>query len=89
MQPSLDIRRHNDGSIDFDFYRRCEARRRRLAKRMVVKHCLTAIGQAAKASISAMARPVKLLSGQRGGDLRPTLPDQSYSAAVRACASGS
>ena len=28
MQPSLDVRRHNDGSIDFDFYRRCAARRR-------------------------------------------------------------
>ena len=88
MQPSLDVRRHNDGSIDFDFYRRCAARRRRLAKRMVVKHCLTAIGRAAKASISAMARPVTLLSGRRA-DLRPTLPDQPYSAAVRAAASGS
>jgi hypothetical protein len=72
MQPSLDTRRHNDGSIDFDFYRRRAARRRRLAKRLVVKHCLTAIGRAAKASVSAMARLTTLLSAQRG-DLRPIL----------------
>ncbi len=56
VQPSLDIRRHNDGSIDFDFYRRRAWRRRRLARRIIVKRCLTAIGQAAKLSLSAMAR---------------------------------
>ena len=37
MQPTLDIRRHGDGSIDFDFYRRRATRRRRLARRIIIR----------------------------------------------------
>jgi hypothetical protein len=37
MQPTLDIRRHGDGSIDFDFYRRRAVRRRRLARRIMIR----------------------------------------------------
>jgi quercetin dioxygenase-like cupin family protein len=72
MQPSLDIRRHNDNSIDFDFYRRRALRRRRLAKRTIFKHYRTTIGKAAKASVSVIASPLAILS-LREGDLRPIL----------------
>lgn len=55
MQPTLDIRRHGDGSIDFDFYRRRAVRRRRLARRMIVQRHLAACGRLARASGSALA----------------------------------
>ena len=37
MQPTLDVRRHADGTLDFDFYRRRAARRRRLTRRLLFK----------------------------------------------------
>jgi hypothetical protein len=55
MQPTLEIRRHGDGSIDYDFYRRRAKRRRRVTKRMIVKHSLAAGGRLASASVSAVA----------------------------------
>lgn len=51
MQPDLDVRRHADGSIDFDFYRRRAMRRWRLARRMFVKHGLAAANRMARASV--------------------------------------
>jgi hypothetical protein len=51
MQPTLDVRRHADGSIDFDFYRRRAMRRRRLARRTFVKHGLAAARRMARASV--------------------------------------
>ena len=65
MQPTLDIRRHGDGSIDYDFYRRRAKRRRRVTKRMIVKHCLAAGGRLASASVSAIASPMINPSRQR------------------------
>jgi hypothetical protein len=40
MQPNLDIHRHSDGSMDFDFYRRRASRLRRLYKRLIFKQWL-------------------------------------------------
>ena len=54
MIQCLDIRRHPDGSIDIDFYRRRASRHRQLARRLVFRHCLFAIGQAARGVISAI-----------------------------------
>jgi hypothetical protein len=51
MQPTLDVRRHADGSIDLDFYRRRAMRRRRLARRTFVKHGLAAARRMARASV--------------------------------------
>ncbi len=56
MIQSLDIRRHPDGSIDFDFYRRRATRRRRLARRAVFRHYLLVIGQAVRDTVSAIRR---------------------------------
>jgi hypothetical protein len=56
MQPTLDIRRHADGSLDFDFYRRRAKRRRRLVKRMLVARFLAMGAGLAAAGASAMAR---------------------------------
>jgi quercetin dioxygenase-like cupin family protein len=78
MQPSLDIQRHNDGSIDFDFYHRRASRRRRLARRMIFKHYRSAIGKAAKASV-----PVLSLGD---GDLRPVLRASVITAVLLAVA---
>ena len=72
MQPNLEVRRHNDGSIEFDFYRRRAWRRRRLARRMIFKRCQTAIGQAARASLAAVVSPIARLSLRRR-ELRPVL----------------
>jgi quercetin dioxygenase-like cupin family protein len=55
MQPSLDNQRHNDGSIDFDYYRRRASRRRRLARGMIFEHYRSAIGKAAKASVPVLS----------------------------------
>jgi hypothetical protein len=43
MQPNLDIRRHSDGSIDFDFYRRRASRLRRLYKLLIFKQWLAQV----------------------------------------------
>ena len=58
MIQSQDIRRHPDGSIDFDFYRRRATRSRRLVRRLVFRHFLFAIGQAARAVISPIENSV-------------------------------
>jgi hypothetical protein len=81
MQPSLNVRRHNDGSIDFDFYRRSAARRRRRAKRMIIKRNLTAIGRAGQAGISAIAAPLALL-WLRPGDLHLVLRTSAIAVAI-------
>ena len=65
MQPSLDVRRHNDGTIDFDFYRRRAARRRRLVRRLMLRHHLAAGWQTLRASIAAVARAMTAFSPGR------------------------
>ena len=57
MQPTLDVRRHGDGSIDFDFYRRRAMRLRRLVVRMLVKRCLAAASRIVSAPVAPGARP--------------------------------
>jgi hypothetical protein len=71
MNKSLDVRRHPDGSIDFDFYRRRATRRRRLVLRLVLKSRLAAIGRVAKASMLAVnrAKKVRLPRWQADGGL--------------------
>jgi hypothetical protein len=54
VQPQLDVRRHNDGSIDFDFYRRRAVRRRNVARRLIVRHCLISVGKVLTVGISAV-----------------------------------
>ncbi|HEY6992834.1 MAG TPA: hypothetical protein VH397_03920 [Xanthobacteraceae bacterium] len=65
MQPTLEIRRHGDGSIDYDFYRRRAERRRRIASRMIVKRYLAVAGRLAGASGSAIASGMIAPSSQR------------------------
>jgi len=67
MQPTLDIRRHNNGSIDFDFYRRRATRRRRLVRRLVFKHLLSMGGQMINAGVSAIANLKMILSRRPAG----------------------
>jgi hypothetical protein len=66
MQPALDIRRHGDGSIDFDFYRRRAMRQRRLARRLIVKHYLAVGGRIVSASMFIVANPMIIPSWRRG-----------------------
>jgi hypothetical protein len=56
MQPTLDIHRHSDGSIDFDFYRRRATRERRRTKQMLINHYLTAVRLTVKSSVLATAK---------------------------------
>ena len=59
MQPQQDIRRHPDGSIEFDFYRRAAARRRRRVKRVLARrlmHRTVAIAHAGAAALFAVLR---------------------------------
>jgi hypothetical protein len=95
MQPTLDIRRDSDGSIDFDFYRRRAKRRRRLARRMLLGRCLAAGGGLIGASGSAMARLVIVPSwrnagpsvlARAGGRIPPAAIDAAAPSLV--CASG-
>jgi hypothetical protein len=67
MIRSLDCRRHFDGSIDFDFYRRRAARRRRLVLRLAFKNGLAAIDKVAKVAMSAVNQqdPSTELEGRR------------------------
>jgi len=51
-----DVRRHPDGSIDFDFYRRRASRRRQHARRLVFEHCLRTIGRAGEAALAAIRK---------------------------------
>jgi hypothetical protein len=64
MQPTLDIRRHGDGSIDFDFYRRRAMRRRRAARGKFVRHCLAAAGR-------LIAGALRAGLGRSGSTMRP------------------
>jgi hypothetical protein len=80
----LDIHRHPDGSIDFDFYRRRAGRRRRLALRLVLRHRLIAVGQAARAIISAIEKSIaQLLQAPR----EPSLTKHRSAAEVVRCPS--
>jgi hypothetical protein len=58
MARPLDIRRHPDGSIDFDFYRRRATRQRQFARRAVLRYCLILVGRALRGTILAFERPV-------------------------------
>jgi hypothetical protein len=65
MRPSLDVRRHHDGTIDFDFYRRRAVRRRRLARRLMLRHYGAAARKILRASIAAVARATAVFSPGR------------------------
>jgi hypothetical protein len=56
MQLSTDIRRHADGSIDFDFYRRQAARTRREAKIDFTRRWGFAIRRLAHSAIACVRR---------------------------------
>ena len=57
MQPTLDVRRHPDGSIDFDLYRRRAARRRLLAKRIAFRRCRMLFVGAVRDAVAAIRKP--------------------------------
>ena len=65
MQPTLDIRRHGDGSIDYDFYRRRAKRQRGIARRMILDRCLAEGGRLVGAGASAAASLMTNASWQR------------------------
>ena len=56
MQPNLDVRRHADGSIDFDFYRRRASRRRRLSQRVLILLWVTYLNAMANELASLASR---------------------------------
>jgi hypothetical protein len=56
MQPVLDMRRHADGSIDFDFYRRRAARQRRLSQRVLMLLWVTYLSNMANAFLAFATR---------------------------------
>jgi hypothetical protein len=62
MQPNLDVRRHSDGSIDFDFYRRRAARQHRLARRLIIGRSIALVARSVRTSVAAAARLVAAFS---------------------------
>jgi hypothetical protein len=79
MTQPLNIRRHSDGCIDFDFYRRRATRRRRFARRLVIGRGLSFVRQVAKAIVSAIASPMIGRLREHGG---PRLTARASVAAV-------
>ena len=59
-----DVRRHLDGSVDFDFYRRRANRQRQRARQLVFARCLRTIGGAGEAALTAV-RNLKPREGSR------------------------
>ena len=51
------VRRHPDGSIDFDFYRRRASRKRRRARQLVFARCLRTVEGAEKAVLTLPLTP--------------------------------
>ena len=51
------VRRHPDGSIDFDFYRRRASRKRRRARQLVFARCLRTIEGAGEAVLTLPLTP--------------------------------
>jgi hypothetical protein len=62
MQPNLDVRRHLDGSIDFDFYRRRAARRHRLARRLIIGRYVALVTRSVRTGVAAAARLIAAMS---------------------------
>ncbi len=60
-----DVRRHPDGSIDFDFYRRRASRGRQRARQLVFARCLRTIGGAGEAALAAIRKLKPLREGSR------------------------
>jgi hypothetical protein len=56
VQPNLDVHRHSDGTIDFDFYRRRASRLRRLYKGLIVKQWLAQVTAIALLALSTAKR---------------------------------
>jgi hypothetical protein len=56
---NLDIRRHPDGGIDFDFYRRQARRRRQAARRLTFRRCLVVAGRALQLARAMMPKWVR------------------------------
>ena len=63
MTQLLDVRRHPDGSIDFDFYRRRASRRRQRARQLVFARYLRTIGGAGEAGLAAIRKFKPRLEG--------------------------
>src|SRR5262245_153057 len=61
MQPTQDVRRYADGSIDFDFYRRQAARRQRLARRVLILRWVNHLSGLVSALGSLVARTARHL----------------------------
>jgi hypothetical protein len=51
-----DVRRHSDGSIDIDFYRRRASRIRQRARQLAFARCLRTIGRAGEAALAAIRK---------------------------------
>jgi hypothetical protein len=60
-----DVRRHPDGSIDFDFYRRRASRGRQRARELVFARCLRTIGRAGEAALAAIRKLKPMPEGSR------------------------
>jgi hypothetical protein len=60
-----DIRRHPDGSIDSDCYRRRASRRRQRARQLVFARCVRTIGRAGEAALAAIRKSKPMLEGSR------------------------
>lgn len=63
MIPFPDVRRHPDGSIDFDFYKRRASRGRQRARQLVFARCLRTIGGAGKEALAAIRKLKPLPEG--------------------------
>ena len=71
MQPDLDVRRHADGSIDFDFYRRRAARQRRLSQRVLMLLWVSYFNGMANAFFSFATRTAHHLWSRTGEPHNP------------------
>lgn len=54
MIQASNTRRHTDGSIDLDFYRRDAATRRRMVQRLVIRRCANALRDTTTAVVSTI-----------------------------------
>jgi hypothetical protein len=59
------VRRHPDGSIDFDFYKRRASRRRQRARQLVFTRCLRTMGRAGEAALAAIRKLKPMPEGSR------------------------
>jgi hypothetical protein len=60
-----DVRRHPDGSIDLDFYKRRASRRRQRARQLLFARCLRTIGRAGETVLAAIRKFKPMPGGSR------------------------